>query len=116
MGRNLVMVIGLAIVFAVVLQSLPLTGLPTAAAQANPEATGESESSQDNLFIFTTVDDFEKGEMDGTLVIDSGNGAIVLQDGASLGTYVSPVVETKPFEYMVLSWNADTPQSSYRCV
>lgn len=112
-GRNLVMVIGLAIVFAVVLQSLPLTGLPIALAQANPDATGESESSQDNLFIFTTVDDFEKGEMDGTLVVNSGNGAIVLQDGASSGTYVSPVVETKPFEYMVLSWNADTPQSSY---
>lgn len=42
-----------------------------------------------NLFMWTTFDDFTSG------------------------TYTSAVVETRPFEYMVLSWNADTPDGTH---
>lgn len=111
--RTAVIVIGFAVIAALVLQVVPLVKLPVAAAQGSQSANEEIGVSQDNLFIFTTVDDFGKGETDGTQVIDSGNGAIVLEDGASSGTYTSPIVETMPFEYMVLSWNADTPQTSH---
>ena len=100
--RTAVIVIGFAVIAALVLQVVPLVKLPVAAAQGSKSANEEIGVSQDNLFIFTTVDDFGKGETDGTQVIDSGNGAIVLEDGASSGTYTSPIVETMPFEYMVL--------------
>lgn len=66
-----------------------------------------------NLFLFTEAEDFEKGEHDNTEVIPLGNGAVTLKEGASKGTYTSPVFSTDPFEYMILSWNADTPNGTY---
>lgn len=66
-----------------------------------------------NLFVFTSVEDFENGEHENTEVISLGNGAVSLKDGAAKGSYTSPVYGTDPFEYMILSWNADTPKGTY---
>lgn len=88
-------------------------GVRVAVAQQGSVSQDYVRLPQDNLFIFTTVEDFEQGETDGTMVIDSGNGAIILEEGSSSGTYTSPVVETEPFEYMILSWNAETPDYTY---
>lgn len=41
------------------------------------------------------------------------DAALVLAEGAEQGVYTSPEVETAPFDYMVLSWNAVTPEGSY---
>ncbi len=68
---------------------------------------------RDNLLLHTTAADFAAGEMDGTVVVTDGNGAVTLADGIPRGTFISPVVETPPFEYMVLSWGAVTPAGSY---
>ncbi|MGE5578929.1 MAG: C39 family peptidase [Bacillota bacterium] len=38
---------------------------------------------------------------------------MVLADGAEQGVYTSPEIETEPFDYMILSWNATTPEGSY---
>ncbi len=70
-------------------------------------------SAPDNLIIFTTVDDFSKGSHEGTEVVPVNNGAVALKTGNSNGTYTSPEIETKPFEYLILSWNADTPKGTY---
>lgn len=72
----------------------------------------EREMLNQNLFIFTTQDDFAQGHNDGTEVTGYGNGAITLADGSASGTYTSPIIKTSPFEYMILSWNADTPGDS----
>ncbi len=32
---------------------------------------------------------------------------------SQVGSYTSPVYGTDPFEYMILSWNADTPKGTY---
>lgn len=72
----------------------------------------EREMLDQNLFIFTTQEDFAKGHTDGTEISDYGNGAITLETGSTSGTYTSPIIKTSPFEYMILSWNADTPEDS----
>ncbi len=66
-----------------------------------------------NLFVFTSVEDFGKGRHENTEVISFGNGAVALKGGAAKGTYTSPEYGTDPFEYMILSWNADTPRGTY---
>ncbi len=106
--------ISLACAAIILLQlALALLGPSTVCAQPEPGISDFLESSQKNLFIFTTVEDFEKGETDGTEITLSGHGAVILCEGLQSGTYTSPTVETEPFEYMVLSWNADTPGSTY---
>ena len=48
------------------------------------------------------------------LLIDweTGEGALILQEGFTEGLYLSPVVETPLFENLVVCWNADTPEGS----
>lgn len=104
------------LIFAIVMiMAVVLSGFGVRIAIAQPESVSLEyfRLPQKNLFVFTTVEDFQQGETDGTVVIDSGNGAVILKDSVSSGTYTSPVVETEPFEYMVLSWNAETPDSTY---
>lgn len=72
----------------------------------------EVEMPDKNLFVFTTQDDFAKGHNDKTQVVNYGNGAVALANGADKGTYTSPIIKASPFEYMILSWNADTPGDS----
>lgn len=70
-------------------------------------------SAPDNLVVFTTVDDFSKGTHEGTEAVPVNNGAVGLTTGVTKGTYTSPEIATKPFEYLILSWNADTPKGTY---
>jgi len=77
---------------------------------APPEVTVQAPN---NLIVFTTVEDFAKGKHEGTRTLASGNGALALAEGLARGTYTSPEVETKLFEYMILSWNVDTPEGTY---
>jgi hypothetical protein len=58
--------------------------------------------------------DFSKGTLTDTAVLEKGNGVIELKktpDGTYpvKGVYESPEIESDPFQYMVLSWNTDTP-------
>lgn len=85
---------------------------PSAATVGDPPKE-DAVSVESNTAIFTSVSDFELGTHDGTRAVSFGNGALALQEGVGSGTYTSPVVNTKPFEYMILSWNADTPQGTY---
>lgn len=73
----------------------------------------ESLTASDNLIVFTTVDDFTKGKHEGTGAQAANNGAVALKEGVSKGVYTSPEIETRPFEYLILSWNADTPEGTY---
>lgn len=94
--------------------SPPVSETPTGAVQPPAEAPkGEPVAMEDNLLIFTTVEDFENGNHENTRVVPVGNGAITLKEGAAVGTYTSPEIEAKPFEYLILSWNADTPKGTY---
>ena len=71
---------------------------------------------QENLFIFATAGDLAQGQCDGTEVrpADRGDdGTVVLSEDSQRGVYTSPEVETKPFDYMILSWNAVTPPGSH---
>ena len=72
----------------------------------------EEEALEKSLFIFTDQDDFSKGQNEGTQITSYGNGAITLAIGAERGSYTSPIINTSPFEYMILSWNASTPEDS----
>ena len=66
-----------------------------------------------NLIVFSTAEDFTKGLHEGTEVSQTGNGGVALKEGVAKGAYTSPEIETKPFEYLVLSWNAGTPEGTY---
>lgn len=45
---------------------------------------------------------------DGALELISDNGSYVTE-----GSFISPEIQVPKFEYMVLSWNADTPEGTY---
>lgn len=67
-----------------------------------------------NVFKLTTVEDFTKGTINGLTVDESvGDGALRLVEGLTDGEYVSGVFEVEPFEYLVASWNSDTPKGTY---
>jgi uncharacterized protein YvpB len=95
--------------------SAPKPQEPVSGVKPPPEEApkGEPVQMQHNLALFTSVGDFENGLHEGTVVVPVGNGAITLKDGAATGTYTSPEIETKPFEYLILSWNAHTPEGTY---
>lgn len=69
---------------------------------------------QANLVKITSAEAFHSGTLE-NLVVDEtvGDGALRLNEGASEGTYVSEEIEMPAFEYLVASWNADTPQGTY---
>ena len=72
-------------------------------------------SSHGNLFLFSTANQFEQGKHDQTQAICASErgSAVTLIGSAARGVYTSPEVETLPFDYMILSWNAVTPEGSY---
>lgn len=88
---------------------LLLTLVPTAALAASL-----GDIAQTNLVKITSAGAFQKGTLE-NLVADEtvGDGALRLSEGASEGTYVSQEIEMPAFEYLVASWNADTPQGTY---
>lgn len=63
-----------------------------------------------NTFKLTTPDDFGLGTLTNVEVApDVGDGALVLSEGTAEGEFLSDIIETEPFEYLVASWNAYTP-------
>lgn len=86
---------------------MALVCVPVTAEKADREIEG-------NLAVFTTAEDFAAGTLENVVTDESiGNGAIVLKEGESEGTYTSVVLGTAPFEYMVASWGADTPTGTW---
>lgn len=86
---------------------MALICVPVTAEKADREIEG-------NLAVFTTAEDFAAGTLENVVTDESiGNGAIVLKEGESEGTYTSVVLGTAPFEYMVASWGADTPKGTW---
>ena len=86
---------------------MALICVPVMAEKADREIEG-------NLAVFTTAEDFAAGTLENVVTDESiGNGAIVLKEGESEGTYISEVLGTAPFEYMVASWGADTPKGTW---
>ncbi len=86
---------------------MALICVPVMAEKADREIEG-------NLAVFTTAEDFAAGKLENVVTDESiGNGAIVLKEGESEGTYTSVVLGTAPFEYMVASWGADTPKGTW---
>lgn len=86
---------------------MALICVPVMAEKADREIEG-------NLAVFTTAEDFAAGKLENVVTDESiGNGAIVLKEGESEGTYTSEVLGTAPFEYMVASWGADTPTGTW---
>ena len=86
---------------------MALVCVPVTAEKADREIEG-------NLAVFTTAEDFAAGKIENVVTDESiGNGAIVLKEGESEGTYTSVVLGTAPFEYMVASWGADTPTGTW---
>lgn len=86
---------------------MALVCVPVMAEKADREIEG-------NLAVFTTAEDFAAGTLENVVTDESiGNGAIVLKEGESEGTYTSEVLGTAPFEYMVASWGADTPKGTW---
>ena len=86
---------------------MALICVPVTAEKADREIEG-------NLAVFTTAEDFAAGTLENVVTDESiGNGAIVLKEGESEGTYTSVVLGTAPFEYMVASWGADTPTGTW---
>lgn len=100
MKKNIAFVLGLVLLMAF--------ALPAAAA---PQGQREVKGS---LFLLTTPDDFAQGEIEGLAVEQAaGNGALTLAEGALEGTYTSEIIAVEPFEYLVASWNADTPGGTW---
>lgn len=67
-----------------------------------------------NLFIHSTSNDFKvnTGLEDVKISNNIGDGAIVLKEGKLKGVYTSNIINTSPFEYLVLSWDSDTPEGT----
>lgn len=74
------------------------------------------ETLQGNLWIQSTTTDFNKGSNQGTIISCNGDGEIILAQtqGAYIsgGIYTSETILTSPFQYLILSWNADTPKGT----
>ena len=111
-----------ALRFLVIIIALSLVAGCSPQPESEPAGTNGDPSQQveegqnrigENLFIFTTVDDFKGGTTEGTEISASGNGTIVLKDGVTSGSYTSDIINTSNFEYMIMSWSADTPRGSY---
>lgn len=61
----------------------------------------------DNRLIINREEDFNKGEKENIKL--NNEGEIVLDKLATEGKYISPILKTKAFKDLVMSWNIDTP-------
>ena len=86
---------------------MALICVPALAEKADREVEG-------NLVLFTTAEDFMHGSFENTEINEAiGNGAVALKDGAAEGSFTSDIIGTAPFEYLVASWNTDTPSGTW---
>lgn len=76
----------------------------------------EEEILHENLWVQTKASDFEKGTNQGTVITQIGDGEVqLIKEGGiyrSGGIYTSEIIKTSPFEYLIMSWNADTPKGT----
>ncbi len=71
-----------------------------------------------NEFEIGTYNEFLTGQMNNISLKDNiGDGALTLKavDGKypTNGEYISQIIDVPNFEYMVASWNSDTPEGTY---
>jgi len=64
----------------------------------------------DDRLIINKGEDFNSGEKKNVELNDEGE--IVLTSSATEGQYISPILKTKAFKDIVVSWNADTPDDT----
>lgn len=72
----------------------------------------ESIQSYGNEFKIDTYDEFNTGVETKNVVVNK-NGSITLADVSEDGEYVSQIIDVPNFEYMVVSWNSDTPEGTW---
>jgi uncharacterized protein YvpB len=69
-----------------------------------------------NLWIHNTYEDFNKGSFDGVIMTNVLKTEITLDNEdtgyVESGIFTSDIIYTVPFQYLVLSWNADTPKGT----
>ena len=69
-----------------------------------------------NSIIQSEVNDFKKGEFQGTVITNTGNGEVQISKEKNVylktGVFVSSTIYTQPFQNMILSCNADTPEGT----
>ncbi len=69
-----------------------------------------------NQFEIDSPEEWKLGDLDdGRLVVSEtiGNGSIMLSEGVTEAVYTSAEIVIEPFEYLVMSWNADTPEGTW---
>jgi len=68
-----------------------------------------------NLIIHNTPETFLDGFFNNTVLLKD-KSLIELKCNVDTyeneGTYTSNIIETSPFEYLILSWNASTPKGT----
>lgn len=67
---------------------------------------------QGNFVKIASAEAFGRGRCEGLSPADTGRGALMLDEGRSEGTFVSPVFRTEPWNDLVASWNSDTPRGT----
>jgi uncharacterized protein YvpB len=69
-----------------------------------------------NLWVHHTYKDFDKGSFDRVIMANGLKDEITLgkKDTGYVesGTFTSDIIYTLPFQYLILSWNADTPMGT----
>ena len=98
----------LAVVLCAVL-ALPLLPAP-----AHAEGDPWGDVQEDNFLRITSSEKWNEGTLEQLTVTDQiGDGALILADGQTEGTWVSPELTVPAFEYLVASWGADTPAGTW---
>lgn len=76
----------------------------------------EKNVTEGNTIVITTAGDFKKGNLEVNDVIIKGNGEIELIKQSGIfkksGIYTSGIIYTEPFQNLLLSCNADTPDGT----
>jgi uncharacterized protein YvpB len=69
-----------------------------------------------NLWIHNTYEDFNKGSFDEVVMTNGLKTEITLdkkdEDYSEVGIFTSDIIYTLPFQYLIISWNADTPKGT----
>ena len=67
-----------------------------------------------NTILFSCGKDFAAGTVENLVAVESiGRGALVLADGCTEGSFVSPVISMDDFATAVCSWNTDVPAGTH---
>jgi hypothetical protein len=76
----------------------------------------EMNNQSGNLWVHNTYESFNKGSFDNVIALNDSKAQIILVKNenkyAKVGVYTSDIIHTLPFQYLILSWNADTPEKT----